>query len=95
MAIESLDIGSRIYGRIMKLIEAGNSVEDIYEHCEVTKCLYDSMLRSGQGRSQSDWEIEERQFEDMLEQPDDVPSLNKMLSYMEKAIYSDKDEYDE
>jgi hypothetical protein len=78
MATDSLEIAAKICNRVQRLVEAGHSVEGIASYCEVHEALYKSLLQSGHLRSQNDWEIEEKQFEEELNAPDDVPNIVRM-----------------
>lgn len=78
MAIDSLDIGVKMCDRVVRLVEAGKSVEEIEDYCSTQKAYYETLLKGGVGRSEADWAMEDVQFDDMLEEPKDKPAISKM-----------------
>jgi hypothetical protein len=86
MAIESLNIGVRMCDRVVKMVEAGKTVEEIQEYFELQRNYYKAMLREGTGRSQSDWDMEEEMFQASLVDSEDEPAIIGLMNRLKDKV---------
>lgn len=80
MGIDSLDIAVKMCDRVVRLVEKGKSVEEIQGYFDIHRAFYKSLVRSGAGRSQNDWDRDDEQFEAFLEGEPEEPGILSMLA---------------